>query len=54
MNKYLQPLIMNLQKNANSSNSFKMAKYMRNQFEFYGIKSPEVKKITSQFYKIYG
>ncbi len=37
--------------NYNSSNSFWMKKYLRNKFEFFGIKTPLRKKISSDFLK---
>lgn len=38
-------------KNSNSENIFWMKKYMKNQFEFYGIKSPIRKELSKPFLK---
>jgi len=54
MNKYLVPLIKEFKINADKNNAAYMAKYMKFHFSYYGIKSPEAKKIASQFYKING
>ena len=51
---YLKPLIIAYEGNANIENAIPMKKYMRNKFEFYGIKSPERKSIYAQFKKSNG
>ncbi len=51
---YLLPLKKAFEAVENSENAIPMKKYMRNKFEFYGIKSPERKLIYSDFKKAYG
>ncbi|TAE75594.1 MAG: DNA alkylation repair protein [Bacteroidetes bacterium] len=46
---YLIALRQALETKANDDNAIKMSKYMRNQFDFYGIKSPERTEILKQF-----
>ena len=48
---YLVPLIKAYEGNANIGNAIPMKKYMRDKFEFYGIKSPERKLIYARFKK---
>lgn len=46
---YLLPLIQSLGNAANPEEAVFMKKYMRHQFDFYGIKSPERKRILKDF-----
>ncbi len=46
---YLIPLLDLLQQNANEHNAFHMKKYMRGQFEYYGIKQKERREICKTF-----
>ncbi|NQU35659.1 MAG: DNA alkylation repair protein [Bacteroidetes bacterium] len=48
---YLLPLVESFEKNANPEIAVQMKQYMRNQFDFYGIKSPERKEIYKEFKK---
>lgn len=49
MHHYLQPLIDLFEKNADAETAVPMAKYMRDQFPFLGLKSPARKALTKQF-----
>ncbi len=49
MNSYITELEIAFQKHSNSENSFHMKKYMKNKFEFFGIKAPLRKEITRNF-----
>jgi 3-methyladenine DNA glycosylase AlkD len=51
MSHYLQPLVDNMAAAANAENAVQMAAYMRDQFPFLGIKSPERRKVLSAFLK---
>ena len=51
---YYKELDARLELAAHIGNATPMKKYMKNHFEFYGIKSPERKKIVSQFKKDFG
>lgn len=46
---YLKPLEAAFEKNANAENAASMLAYMKGQFAFYGIKSPDRREITKQF-----
>lgn len=48
---YLNPLIQSFSKHKNNDYAFWMKKYMRNQFEFYGLRSPERKELSRLFIK---
>jgi 3-methyladenine DNA glycosylase AlkD len=48
---YIEILSKEYRLNAVSARSVPMKRYMRNQFEFYGISSPERKAISSEFIK---
>lgn len=48
------PLIKSLESNSNSDNAEQMSAYMKDQFSFYGIKSPKRKELQRQFTKEYG
>ncbi|WP_369797402.1 DNA alkylation repair protein [Paucisalibacillus sp. EB02] len=47
----LEWLTIETEKNRNTENAMQMEKYMKNQFTFLGIKTPERRKITTQLYK---
>ena len=49
----LKTLEKNFRENANPENAFFMKKYMKNNFSFLGIKSPERRALTRAFYKNY-
>ncbi|MCH8329959.1 MAG: DNA alkylation repair protein [Bacteroidetes bacterium] len=46
---YPDPLIKLFQKHANKENAFHMKRYMLNQYEFFGIKTPEKRVLQKQF-----
>ncbi|SHF54689.1 DNA alkylation repair protein [Ornithinibacillus halophilus] len=48
---HLKELRELLEKNRNPDNAIHMERYMKNKFKFFGIKTPERCKITSQFFK---
>lgn len=54
MHNYLQPLAETFKKNQNLEYSGQMKAYMKNRFEFFGIKSPLLKQLTKQFFAEYG
>lgn len=54
MNLYLQPIALLFQENASPTDAVFMKKYMRNQFEFFGIRSTVRQDITRGFFKTYG
>lgn len=47
---YIQEISDKLRRNANPENAVKMKQYMRNKFEYFGIKSPERKAILKEFF----
>ena len=49
MKNYLINLENTFREHADSSNAFHMKRYMKNQFEFFGIKSPLRKEISKPF-----
>lgn len=51
---YLAPLIKDFESHRNPEIAVYMKKYMKDQFEFYGIKTPVRKQITKEFFKKYG
>ena len=51
MHNYLKPLQQLFEQNADTETAIGAKKYMRNRYEFYGIKSPQRKEIIRQFYK---
>ncbi|MFQ5602944.1 MAG: DNA alkylation repair protein [bacterium] len=51
---YLKPLIAAFEAQANPAKAVDMKKYMKDQFEFYGIQKPERQKITQAFFEKYG
>lgn len=48
---YLLPLVESFERSANPDIATQMEKYMRNHFQFYGVKSPERKEIYRDFKK---
>jgi len=52
--KYLKPIIGEYRQNANAKNAQWMKSYMRNQFEFLGLKSPIMTKLNKQFFTEHG
>ncbi|MGB4204485.1 MAG: DNA alkylation repair protein [Bacteroidales bacterium] len=54
MNLYLQPVALLFQENANPTDAVFMKKYMRNMFEFFGIRSTIRQEIMRDFFKTYG
>lgn len=54
MNEYLIPLIDLMEKHADAETAEPMAKYMRNQFTYLGIKTPQRKEILKQFISRHG
>lgn len=51
MTNYWAPLEKEFQANANAENAAAMKKYMRGQYDYYGIKTPERKAIEKAFYQ---
>ena len=51
---YLEPLIKSFEKNANPKFAEPMAKYMKYNFKYLGIKSPDRKELQKQFLKTNG
>lgn len=49
MNQFLKPLLEAYEQAANPENAIPMKKYMRDQFEFFGIKSPVRKRLFREF-----
>lgn len=54
MNHYLIPLSELFEANANDAIAAPMKKYMKGQFEYFGIKSPQRKELKQAFLKTYG
>jgi 3-methyladenine DNA glycosylase AlkD len=54
MHPYIVPLIKLFQKNANPFQAAPMKKYMRDQFEYLGIKTPQSAALQKEFYAQYG
>jgi len=54
MNTYLLPLLSDFETRRNPENAYWMKKYMKNQFEFYGIKTPDRRVLFKSFLKKYG
>lgn len=48
---YLDILVKTFRKNKNPSNALAIKKYMRQKFDYLGIKTPERRKILNQFHK---
>jgi 3-methyladenine DNA glycosylase AlkD len=53
MNESTENLLHNLRFLANADNALQMSAYMKNHFPFYGIKTPERRIISKQFFKDY-
>ena len=51
MHTYLVPLLHGFEKGRNPENAFWMKKYMKDQFEFYGVKTPERRAMMKSFMK---
>ena len=54
MNTYIKPLLSGFESGKNPENAFWMKKYMKDQFEFYGVKTPERRAMMKSFLKEYG
>ena len=54
MHSYLIPLIESFEKHANPSQAAPMKKYMRDQFEYLGIKTPQNAALQKEFYAQHG
>lgn len=54
MQDYISPLEQSFESNRNNNNAIAMSKYMRNKFQYYGIKSPLRKELTRNFLKTSG
>lgn len=51
---YIYPLKESFYQKMDSENTRQMKKYMKDHFDFFGIKSPNRKEITKNFIKQYG
>ncbi|NOZ45825.1 MAG: DNA alkylation repair protein [Chlorobi bacterium] len=51
---YIKPIITEYEKHRNAANALPMSNYMKNNFAFLGIKSPDRKVINRAFFKKYG
>ncbi len=51
---YIHPLSKTFEENTNEAYAAQMKKYVRDKFDFYGIKSPLRKEIFREFYKTQG
>ena len=54
MHEYLLPLVTLFEAHAEPETAVAMSKYMRNQFEYLGLKSPLRKSLVKQFLSAYG
>ncbi len=54
MQDFIKHLREKFEANANSANAMQMKAYMRNQYDFFGIKAPDQRRIRSEFLKQYG
>ena len=54
MQSYLLPLTALFNKNANPAQAAPMKKYMRDQFEYLGITTPQLKALSKEFIEQYG
>ena len=54
MHPYVKKLKVLFEKNANSSQAAPMKKYMRDQFDYLGIKTPQAKTLQKEFYAAHG
>lgn len=50
MNVYLLPLMLEMDSRRNSGNAAPMKKYMKDRYEFLGVKTPDRKEITARFF----
>jgi len=53
MHSYIKSVVPKFHAQANRENAFYMKKYMKGQFEYFGIKSPERREIMNDFLKEY-
>jgi 3-methyladenine DNA glycosylase AlkD len=53
MHNYLEPLLKEIESAKNAENAYWMKKYMKDQFEFYGVKTPERRTMVKSFLKKY-
>lgn len=54
MTDYLAPLVKAFERSADAENAGPMKKYMREQFEYLGIKTPQRKALEKEFFGEYG
>ena len=54
MHPYIQPLVSLFEKNANPAQAAPMKKYMRDHFEYLGIKTPQSLALQKEFYSSQG
>ncbi|MCK6539366.1 MAG: DNA alkylation repair protein, partial [Anaerolineales bacterium] len=54
MHSYIVPLKALFEKHADPARAAPMRKYMRDQFEFLGIKTPERRELQKQFFEKHG
>lgn len=54
MNTYILPLVSLFESHADPAQAAPMKKYMRDQFEYLGIKTPERRELSKQFREKYG
>ena len=54
MHSYLIPISKSFAENGNEKIAFQMKKYMKDQFDYFGIKSPERKALKIEFLDLYG
>ena len=54
MHSYLIPISESFAENGNEKIAFQMKKYMKYQFDYFGIKSPERKVLKKEFLDLYG
>jgi 3-methyladenine DNA glycosylase AlkD len=54
MHPYILPLVSSFKKNADPDQAGPMKKYMRDQFEYLGIKTPQSVALQKEFYARYG
>ncbi len=54
MKDFIPQLSEKFEANANPDNARQMKAYMRNRYDFFGIKAPDQRRIRSEFFKTYG
>ncbi|MFP4471581.1 MAG: DNA alkylation repair protein [Bacteroidota bacterium] len=54
MKSFIPQLREKFEANANADNARQMKAYMRNRYDFFGIKAPDQRRIRSEFLKTYG